>query len=97
MKILFLVNMEDIGFEEPLGVLYLSALCKHEGHQVYVSENKFSRLEHMIKEIKPDLLGVRMLTARRSGLISFIICSSRLNLFSETYTWWPSCLHNAER
>ena len=62
MKILFLVNMEDLGFEEPLGVLYLSALCKYQGHDVCVSENRFSSVERMIKNTKPDLLAVSIIT-----------------------------------
>ena len=62
MRILFIVNMEDLGFEEPLGVMYLSKICKEKNHQVYVSENNYNRIEKMINEEKPDLLALSILT-----------------------------------
>lgn len=62
MKILFVVNMEDLGFEEPLGVLYLSAVCKMNHHSVYAVENSLARIEEKLKSIRPDLLAVSVLT-----------------------------------
>jgi len=63
MKVLFIVNMEDLGFEEPLGVLYLSAVCKKNNHRVCVVENNLARIEEKIKTIKPDLIALSILTS----------------------------------
>lgn len=62
MKVLFIINMEDLGFEEPLGVLYLSAVCKKNHHKVYAVENNLNEIEEKIKAIKPDLLAFSVLT-----------------------------------
>lgn len=62
MKLLFIVNIEDLGFEEPLGVLYLSASAKGAGHEVYAADNTFEAVDKKIREVKPDLLCVSALT-----------------------------------
>jgi anaerobic magnesium-protoporphyrin IX monomethyl ester cyclase len=62
MKVLFIINMEDLGFEEPLGVLYLSAVCKKNNHEVYAVNNNLCKIEDKIKAVKPDLLAVSVLT-----------------------------------
>jgi anaerobic magnesium-protoporphyrin IX monomethyl ester cyclase len=62
MKVLFIVNMEDLGFEEPLGVLYLSAVAKQHGHRVYAVDNSLPRIEKKIKDIQPDVLAVSVIT-----------------------------------
>lgn len=62
MKILFVVNVSDLGFEEPLGVLYLSSVAKKNGHQVFAVENKLSSIDSKIKEIKPDFVAASILT-----------------------------------
>lgn len=62
MKVLFVVNMEDFGFEEPLGVLYLSAACKKHNHRVYAVENILAKIEDKIRVVKPDLIAVSALT-----------------------------------
>lgn len=62
MKILFIVNIEDLGFEEPLGVLYLSAIAKKDGHEVYAVKNTFEAADRKIREVRPDLLAVSALT-----------------------------------
>jgi radical SAM superfamily enzyme YgiQ (UPF0313 family) len=54
--------MEDLGFEEPLGILYLSARCRENGHKVFVAENNATRIEEKICAIDPDLLAVSVLT-----------------------------------
>jgi anaerobic magnesium-protoporphyrin IX monomethyl ester cyclase len=62
MKVLFVVNMEDLGFEEPLGVSYLSAMCKMNNHSVYAVENSATKIEEKIESVKPDLLAASVLT-----------------------------------
>ncbi|MFC1521991.1 B12-binding domain-containing radical SAM protein [Elusimicrobiota bacterium] len=62
MKILFVVNMQDLGFEEPLGILYLSAVCKKAGYSTFSVENKPGKVESAIESIKPDMLGFSVLT-----------------------------------
>ena len=62
MRILFIINVQDLGFEEPLGALYLSAAAKKLGHEVFAVENVLSAVERKIEEIKPDLLAVSALT-----------------------------------
>ncbi len=62
LNILFIVNMEDLGFEEPLGTLYLSAMCKKNGHKVDVVENDARKVEEIICAVSPDLLAVSVLT-----------------------------------
>lgn len=62
MKILFIVNVLDLGFEEPLGILSLSAAAKKKGHKIYVVENDFNAVEKKIKEVKPDFLAISVLT-----------------------------------
>lgn len=62
MKILFIVNTEDLGFEEPLGILYLSAVCKKNGHKVYAAENNLISIGKKLKAIKPDLIAVSVTT-----------------------------------
>jgi radical SAM superfamily enzyme YgiQ (UPF0313 family) len=54
--------MEDLGFEEPLGTLYLSAMCKRNGHKVAVVENDAGQVEKKIRAVDPDLLAVSVLT-----------------------------------
>ncbi|MFH1306015.1 MAG: radical SAM protein [Candidatus Omnitrophota bacterium] len=72
MKILFIVNMEDLGFEEPLGVLYLAAACKRDGHSVYAASNDLTDIEDKIKNIRPDLLAVSALTPSFPYLLQMI-------------------------
>jgi len=72
MRILFIINMEDLGFEEPLGVLYLSAICKKHSHKVYAVENNLARIEERIKDIKPDLIALSVLTPSFSYLFETI-------------------------
>ena len=62
MKILFIVNISDLGFEEPLGILYLSSVARRKGHNVYIAEDMFSSVEKKIKEVKPDFLAMSILT-----------------------------------
>jgi anaerobic magnesium-protoporphyrin IX monomethyl ester cyclase len=62
MKVLFIINTEDLGFEEPLGVLYLSAAGKKNGHEIYAVKNNSIAIEKEIKSIKPDLLAVSVST-----------------------------------
>ena len=62
MKVLFIVNTEDLGFEEPLGILYLSAVCKNSGHEVYAVKNNLPAIEKKLKSIKPDLIAVGVST-----------------------------------
>jgi len=68
MKVLFVINMEDLGFEEPLGILYLSAMGKKNNHRVYAVENDLTRIEEKIKTIKPNLIAVSVLTPSFSYL-----------------------------
>lgn len=62
MKILFIINVQDLGFEEPLGALYLSAAAKKRGHEVFAVENVLSSVERKIEAIKPDILALSALT-----------------------------------
>lgn len=62
MKILFIVNIQDLGFEEPLGVLYLSSAAKKRGYKVFAVENSFGSIEAKIKEVKPDLIAMSVMT-----------------------------------
>lgn len=62
MKILFIVNVQDLGFEEPLGALYLSSAARKEGHMVWAVENVLTSVEKKIKEVRPDLLAMSVLT-----------------------------------
>lgn len=62
MKILFIVNTEDLGFEEPLGVLYLSAVSKKRRHEVYAVKNNLADIQSKLRDIKPDLLAVSVTT-----------------------------------
>jgi len=62
MKILFIVNIEDLGFEEPLGILYLSAVAKKNSHKVYAIENNFEKIKQEIRDIKPDLIALSVNT-----------------------------------
>lgn len=72
MKILFIINMEDLGFEEPLGVMYLSAMCKHHGHDVYAVNNNVSRIVEKILAVKPDMLALSVLTPSFSYLLDSV-------------------------
>jgi len=72
MKVLFVINMEDLGFEEPLGVLYLSAVAKKHNHKIYAVENNFSKIEKKIRNIKPDMIAVSVLTPSFSYLFGTI-------------------------
>lgn len=72
MKVLFIINMEDLGFEEPLGVLYLSAICKKNSHRVYAVANNLARIEEKIKAIKPDLIALSVLTPSFSYLLQAV-------------------------
>jgi anaerobic magnesium-protoporphyrin IX monomethyl ester cyclase len=62
MNILFIVNTEDLGFEEPLGILYLSAACRRHGHKVCAVENNLTSIEKRISLFKPDLIAVSVTT-----------------------------------
>jgi len=62
MKVLFIVNISDLGFEEPLGTLYLSAVAKKRGHQIFAVENKIASIESKIATVKPDFLAYSILT-----------------------------------
>ncbi len=62
MKILFIINMEDLGFEEPLGVLYLSAFCKKHNHEIYAVENNFLKIQSKMEAVKADIIAVSALT-----------------------------------
>lgn len=72
MKVLFIVNVSDLGFEEPLGILYLSADAKRNGHQIYAVENEFNAVEKKIKEIKPDFLAISVLTPNFSYMYQLL-------------------------
>ncbi|MBI5562820.1 MAG: B12-binding domain-containing radical SAM protein [Deltaproteobacteria bacterium] len=62
MKILFIVNTKDLGFEEPLGALYLSSAAKRRGHDVRAVENELTSVEAKIAGFRPDLLAMSVLT-----------------------------------
>lgn len=62
MKMLFILNVQDLGFEEPLGALYLASAAKKKGHEVYAVENVLGSIERKIGELKPDLLCMSVLT-----------------------------------
>lgn len=64
--------MEDLGFEEPLGVLYLSAVSKKNNHKVYAVENSLASIEEEIKTIKPDLIAVSVTTPSFSYLFQTV-------------------------
>ncbi len=64
--------MEDLGFEEPLGALYLSAVCKENGHSVYAAENNLSSIERKIKTIKPDLIAISVVSPSFSYLFQTV-------------------------
>ena len=72
MKVLFIVNIADLGFEEPLGILYLSAIAKQKGHQIFVVENEFEAVEKKIREIKPDFLAISVLTPNFSYMYQLL-------------------------
>jgi len=62
MKILFIINVSDLGFEEPLGALYIASAAKRAGHTVEAVENDLAAIEAKIDRIKPDLLAISVLT-----------------------------------
>lgn len=72
MKILFIINVSDLGFEEPLGVLYLSSAAKKRGHHVFAVENKLSSIDSKIKEVKPDFIAASILTPNFSYMYPLI-------------------------
>ena len=73
MRVLFIINIEDLGFEEPLGVLYLSAMCKRHGHETFAVENDISKIEEeKIRVLAPDILAVSVLTPSFPYLIENI-------------------------
>ncbi len=61
-KILFIVNVQDLGFEEPLGALYLSAAAKKAGHEVFAVENDYNSAVKKIEAVGPDLIAMSVLT-----------------------------------
>lgn len=72
MKILFVVNISDLGFEEPLGILYLSSVAKKKGHQVFAVENRISSIDSKINEVKPDFVAASVLTPNFSYMYPLI-------------------------
>lgn len=72
MNILFIVNISDLGFEEPLGILYLASVAKNKGHKVYIAENTFNSVEAKIKETKPDFLAMSILTPNFSYMYQLL-------------------------
>ncbi|MBF0275232.1 MAG: B12-binding domain-containing radical SAM protein [Nitrospinae bacterium] len=63
MKVMFVINISDLGFEEPLGVLYLSSACKSRGHEVFMVENSLESVLQEVEEKKPDILAYSVLSA----------------------------------
>ncbi|MDO8125650.1 MAG: radical SAM protein [Candidatus Brocadiales bacterium] len=72
MKLLFIVNVSDLGFEEPLGILYLSSVAKRKGHQVFAVENRISSIDSKIAALKPDFIAASVLTPNFSYIYPLV-------------------------
>lgn len=50
MNILFVIKKEVYSAQEPLGILYLSSVLKKNGHNVFLSDCSFQKIDRLIKE-----------------------------------------------
>lgn len=62
MKVLFITNIEDVGFEEPLGVMYLAAAITRTGHRALLAGADRGRVGEIIDREHPDLLAFSAVT-----------------------------------
>ena len=60
MKILFIAK--DLEFQEPVGIMYLSALLKEKGHNVYLTGTRNTDVLKYVKETEPDILAYSVTT-----------------------------------
>jgi anaerobic magnesium-protoporphyrin IX monomethyl ester cyclase len=68
MKILFVVA--DIYFSEPLGVMVLSAVCKHAGHDTRLAVIARSDLESVLDDFLPDVVAYSTMTSDETAFIN---------------------------
>lgn len=59
-KVLFIIK--DIESAEPLGIMYISALLKKNGHLTYYSGTEGIDLAEIVANIKPDIIGYGVCT-----------------------------------
>ena len=68
MKILFVVA--DIYFSEPLGVMVLSAVCKHSGHDTRLAVIARSNLESVLDDFLRDVVAYSTMTSDETAFIN---------------------------
>jgi len=98
MKILFILKSED--FLVPIGLCAISAVARHEGHQVYLSEmNSEDPLERIAK-LKPDVVAYGSLSGESKH---YVRLNQKLkerfpNVFTimggPHATFYPELVHN---
>ncbi len=58
MNILFVIKKEIYSAQEPLGILYLSAIAKEKGHKVFLSDSSLDNISKYIREKDIGLVGI---------------------------------------
>ncbi len=76
MKVLFITVLEDLGFEEPLGIEYLAGYLALHGHCSFISSAIETRLLARIEEVAPDVLAFSALTPNFAQLLA-VCCKAK--------------------